>query len=172
MGLAGAAVADGDDVLTPVDVLAARQLHDQVLVHRRHGQEVEGVEALDCGEACSLDPALHPCGDGGLSARVQPVSAGIRYGRCPLRHTERPPCRAPSGRSAASAPSGDAPTAPSTCRSPPASRHERHVVAGGCRCHADLRQVGIQLQVESLRSSLDPAQHQVLDWRRSLRRRA
>ena len=27
--------------------------------HRRHGQEVEGVEALDCGEARRLDPALH-----------------------------------------------------------------------------------------------------------------
>ena len=59
MGLASTAVADGDDVLTPVDVLAARQLHDQVLVHRRHGQEVEGVEALRCREAYSLDPAVH-----------------------------------------------------------------------------------------------------------------
>ena len=48
MGLAGAAVAYGDDVLPPVYVLAACQLHGQVLVHRRHGQEVEGVEAL-CG---------------------------------------------------------------------------------------------------------------------------
>ena len=61
MGLAGAAVADGDDVLPPVYVLAACQLHGQVLVHRRHGQEVEGVEALGGGEACRLDPAVnHP----------------------------------------------------------------------------------------------------------------
>ena len=59
MGLAGPAVADGDHVLTPVDVLASRQLHDQVLVHRRHGQEAEGVETLDCREACCLDPAVH-----------------------------------------------------------------------------------------------------------------
>ena len=58
MGLAGAAVADGDDVLPPVYVLAACQLHGQVLVHRRHGQEVEGVEALGGGEACRLDPAV------------------------------------------------------------------------------------------------------------------
>ena len=49
MGLAGAAVADSDDVLPPVYVLAACKLHDQVLVHRRHGQEVEGVEALGGG---------------------------------------------------------------------------------------------------------------------------
>ncbi len=59
MGLAGAPVADSDDVLPPVYVLAACKLHDQVLVHRRHGQEVEGVEALGGGEACSLDPAVH-----------------------------------------------------------------------------------------------------------------
>ena len=59
VGLAGAAVVDGDDVLPPVHVLAARQLHDQVLVHGRHGQEVEGVEALDGGEAGSPDPAIH-----------------------------------------------------------------------------------------------------------------
>ena len=50
MGLAGAAVADSDDVLPPVYVLAACKLHDQ---------EVEGVEALGGGEACSLDPAVH-----------------------------------------------------------------------------------------------------------------
>ena len=59
MGLGGAAVADSDDVLPPVYVLAACKLHDQVLVHRRHGQEVEGVEALGGREACSLDPAVH-----------------------------------------------------------------------------------------------------------------
>ena len=35
------------------------KLHDQVLVHRRHGQEVEGVEALGGREACRLDPAVH-----------------------------------------------------------------------------------------------------------------
>ena len=58
MGLAGPTVADGYDVLTPLYVLAARQLHDQVLVHRRHGQEVECVEALCSGEARSFDPAL------------------------------------------------------------------------------------------------------------------
>ena len=59
MGLAGTAVAYGDDVLSPVYVLAACQLHDQVLVHRRHGQEVEGIEALGGREASSLYPAVH-----------------------------------------------------------------------------------------------------------------
>ena len=58
-GLVGPTVAGSDDVLTPVYVLAACKLHDQVLVHRRHGQEVEGVEALGGGEASSLDPAVH-----------------------------------------------------------------------------------------------------------------
>ena len=46
VSLAGAAVPDGDDVLVTIDVLAAGELHDQVLVHRRDGQEVEGIEAL------------------------------------------------------------------------------------------------------------------------------
>ena len=39
MGLVGPAVPDGDDVLSSVDVLAPGQLDDQVLVHRRDGQE-------------------------------------------------------------------------------------------------------------------------------------
>ena len=39
MGLAGTAVAYGDDVLPPVYVLASGQLDDQLLVHRRDGQE-------------------------------------------------------------------------------------------------------------------------------------
>ena len=59
MGLAGAAVADGDDVLAALDVFAAGQLHDQWLVQRRDGQEVEGVQALGGGEACRADAALH-----------------------------------------------------------------------------------------------------------------
>ena len=59
MGLAGAAVADGDDVLSALDVFAAGQLHDQWLVQRRDGQEVEGVQALGGGEACRADAALH-----------------------------------------------------------------------------------------------------------------
>ena len=58
VGLAGAAVADGDDVLTPLDVLAPGQLRDQWLVHRGDGGEVKGVQALGGGEACGADPAL------------------------------------------------------------------------------------------------------------------
>ena len=38
-GLVGPAVPDGDGVLSSVDVLAPGQLDDQVLVHRRDGQE-------------------------------------------------------------------------------------------------------------------------------------
>ena len=59
MGLAGAAVADGDDVFTPLDVFAPGQLHDQWLVHRGDGGEVEGVQTLGGGEAGGADPALH-----------------------------------------------------------------------------------------------------------------
>ena len=35
------------------------QFHDQGFVHRGDGQEVEGVQALDRGEARGADPALH-----------------------------------------------------------------------------------------------------------------
>ena len=35
------------------------QLHDEGLVHRGDGGEVEGVQALDGGEAGGADPALH-----------------------------------------------------------------------------------------------------------------
>ena len=60
MGLAGAAVADGDDVLSALDVFTPGQLHDQWLVQRRDGQEVEGVvQALGGGEARGADAALH-----------------------------------------------------------------------------------------------------------------
>ena len=59
MGLAGAAVADGDDVLSMLDVFASGQLHHQGLVQRGDGWEVEGVQGLDGGEAGGADPALH-----------------------------------------------------------------------------------------------------------------
>ena len=59
MGLAGAAVADGDDVFTPLDVFAPGQLHDQGLVYRGDGGEVEGVQSLGGREASGADPALH-----------------------------------------------------------------------------------------------------------------
>ena len=42
VGLAGAAVADGDDVLPALDVFTACQLHHQRLVQRRYGREVRG----------------------------------------------------------------------------------------------------------------------------------
>ena len=59
MGLAGAAVADGDDVLPALDVFTACQFHHQRLVQRRDGREVEGVQALDRGESGGADPPLH-----------------------------------------------------------------------------------------------------------------
>ena len=59
MGLAGAAVAHGDDVLPALDVFAAGQFYHQRLVERRDDWEVEGVKALDCGEAGGADPPLH-----------------------------------------------------------------------------------------------------------------
>ena len=61
MGLAGAgaAVADGDDVLSVLDVFAAGQLHDQCFVQRWDGQEVEGVQALGGGKVGGPDTALH-----------------------------------------------------------------------------------------------------------------
>ena len=59
MGLAGAAVADGDDILPPLYVLAAGQRQHQGFVHRWDGHKVEGVQGLDRGEAGGPDPALH-----------------------------------------------------------------------------------------------------------------
>ena len=59
MGLAGATVADGDDVLPSLGVFTPDQFHDQGFVHRGDGHKVEGVQALDGGEAGRPDPALH-----------------------------------------------------------------------------------------------------------------
>ena len=56
--LAGAGVAERDDVLPTEDVAAARQLQHEHLVQARDGGEVEGVEALHRREACRPDPAL------------------------------------------------------------------------------------------------------------------
>ena len=58
VGLAGAAVADGDDVFMMLDVLAPGQLRDQWLVHRGDGGEVKGVQSLGGGKSCGADPAL------------------------------------------------------------------------------------------------------------------
>ena len=42
-----------------LDVFTPGQFHGQGLVHRRNGQEVEGIQGLDRGEAGGPDPALH-----------------------------------------------------------------------------------------------------------------
>ena len=61
VGLAGAAVADRDDVLAASDVLAAGELQHQCLVERRDRREVEAVEAFHRREPRLLDAALdHP----------------------------------------------------------------------------------------------------------------
>ena len=59
MGLAGAAVADGDDVLPALDVFTPGQFQHQYLVQRRDGWEVEGVQAFDGRESGGPDPPLH-----------------------------------------------------------------------------------------------------------------
>ncbi len=53
-GLSSAAVAERDDVLTTVDVLASRQFQGQHLVERWDGLEVEAVEASDGGKEFKL----------------------------------------------------------------------------------------------------------------------
>jgi hypothetical protein len=59
--LAGAAVADRDDVLTARDVLAAGKLQDQGLVQRGERHEVETVEAFHRREPRLLDATFdHP----------------------------------------------------------------------------------------------------------------
>ena len=59
VGLAGAAVADGNDVLTALDVFATGQFHQQGLVHRGDGRKVKGVQAFDGRESGGADPPLH-----------------------------------------------------------------------------------------------------------------
>ena len=59
MGLAGAAVADGDDVLPALYVFTAGQFHHQGLVQRRDGREVEGVQAFHGRESGRPDPPFH-----------------------------------------------------------------------------------------------------------------
>ena len=46
MGLAGTAVADGDDDLTALDVFTPGQFHHQCLVQRGDGWQVEGVQPI------------------------------------------------------------------------------------------------------------------------------
>ena len=59
MGLAGTAVANGDDVFPALDVFTPGQFHHQGLVQRRYGREVDGVQALHGGESGRPDPPLH-----------------------------------------------------------------------------------------------------------------
>src|SRR6516164_4375950 len=58
VALAGAGVADRDDILTPLDVFAARKLQNESLVQRRQCREVEAVEAFDSWELGGLDAAF------------------------------------------------------------------------------------------------------------------
>ena len=58
MRLAGAGIAERDDVLAAQDELASSELEHQHLVEAGNGGEVEGVEAFDRREACRPDPPL------------------------------------------------------------------------------------------------------------------
>ena len=59
VGLAGAAVADGDDVFMMLDVLAPGQLRDQwPWFTEGMAREVKGVQSLGGGKSCGADPAL------------------------------------------------------------------------------------------------------------------
>lgn len=61
MGLAGAARAEGDDVLAPIDPFAAGQFQHLHLVQAGDRLEVEAVETFGGGELRRLDAALdHP----------------------------------------------------------------------------------------------------------------
>ena len=71
MGLAGAAVADDQDVLVVGDVLAAHQLADQGLVDGRLAGEVERVEGLDHRQAGRLQPAV-----GGAALAIEQLPFG------------------------------------------------------------------------------------------------
>src|ERR1700716_1611737 len=59
VGLAGAAVADRDDILPAGHILRAGELQHEGLVERRNGGEVEAVQALHGREPRLLDPTLH-----------------------------------------------------------------------------------------------------------------
>ena len=59
MGLAGAAVADGDDVFTALDVFTPGQFHHQGLVQRRDGREVESVQGFHGRESGRPYAPLH-----------------------------------------------------------------------------------------------------------------
>jgi hypothetical protein len=59
MGLAGAGVANRDDVLAAGHVLRASEFQHEGLVERRNGGEVKAVQALHGREPRFLDPTLH-----------------------------------------------------------------------------------------------------------------
>src|SRR5271154_4228469 len=59
MRLAGAGVADRDDVLPAGHILRAGELQHEGLVERRNGGEVEAVQALHGRKPRLLDPTLH-----------------------------------------------------------------------------------------------------------------
>ena len=97
MGLAGATVAESDDVVGALDVLASCQLQNQSLVQGRHRQEVEGVEALGRREAGCFDPTFHHAMVTVDQLQLPIVAAGSPDGQLPHWHTGMPACRTPSG---------------------------------------------------------------------------
>ena len=104
MALAGAGVADRDDVLAALDVLRSRQLHHQRLVQVRERREVEAVEALHGRELGRLDAAVDHAplalDDLGLDQPQQIARIVDALGGALARRS----CRTRAGSSAASAP--------------------------------------------------------------------
>ena len=59
MGHAGSAIAECDNVLTPLDVFTSRQVEHHHLVERWHGLEVKAVQSFNGGELSQPDPPLN-----------------------------------------------------------------------------------------------------------------
>jgi len=71
VGLPGPRVADEEHVLPPVDELGSGQLRHEDLVHRGPGGEVEGLQGLERGQPCGLQPSL-----GRLSLALEQLELG------------------------------------------------------------------------------------------------
>ena len=163
MGLAGSAVAERDDILTTLDVFASRQLQNQHLVERCDGLEVEAVEAFDGGEPGLSDPPLDHAaltvdqfqlGQTDKIPHMVGALGGAVAGQLVVFAQERRQFQGLEvmGQQHLRRIGHDAP--------PP---NKLIITGGGRGRHVGPRQVGIDIQVEFGRASLDTAQHKVFD---------
>ena len=153
VGIAGAAVAYGDDVLPVLDVFAAGQLHHQLFVYPGDCREVEDVQDLHGRETGGPDPPLHHA-----LAAVDELQFGEPEQVLRVVHSL-----------------GGAPGSHLPVLSQEAGQlqllqvvfqKQRGLTAhaalpGGGGAHPHPRHVGIQLQVQPGRPAFQPAQHQV-----------